>query len=61
MDFEKNMDRLKEISSILQSDSVSLDQSLALVEEAQNLVKLSRAYLNDIEFKLINLENKDKS
>ena len=47
--FEKAMDRLEEIVSLLESGDSPLDESLALFEEGVKLVKLCNSQLEKAE------------
>lgn len=54
--FEKAMERLEEIVSILENGKCSLDESLKLFEEGTKLSKLCKDDLNKAEQKIVELQ-----
>ena len=50
--FESAFHRLEEILEIMNSDTVTLDDSLKLYEEADNLIRFCSKKLNDAETKV---------
>jgi exodeoxyribonuclease VII small subunit len=57
--FEKAMDRLEEIVSLLESGDSPLDKSLSLFEEGVKLVKLCNSQLEKAESSVKMLINQD--
>ena len=57
--FEKAMDRLEEIVTLLESGDSPLDKSLSLFEEGVELVKLCNSQLEKAESSVRMLINKD--
>ena len=57
--FEKAMDRLEEIVSLLESGDSPLDESLSLFEEGVKLVKLCNSQLEKAESSVKMLINQD--
>ena len=57
--FEKAMDRLEEIVSLLESGDSLLDESLSLFEEGVKLVKLCNSQLEKAESSVKMLINQD--
>ena len=57
--FEKAMDRLEEIVSLLESGDLPLDESLSLFEEGVKLVKLCNSQLEKAESSVKMLINQD--
>lgn len=57
--FEKAMDRLEEIVTLLESGDSPLDKSLSLFEEGVKLVKLCNSQLEKAESSVRMLINKD--
>ena len=57
--FEKAMDRLEEIVSLLESGDSPLDESLSLFEEGVKLVKLCNSQLEKAENSVKMLINQD--
>lgn len=55
VDFEKELKRLQEIVSLMQSDTISLDESLKLYEEGQKIIALLNKELTDAEEKIENI------
>lgn len=54
--FEKAMERLEEIVSILENGKCSLDESLKLFEEGTKLSKLCKTELDSAEQKIVELQ-----
>lgn len=54
--FEKAMERLEEISRILQENNVTLDQSLELYGEGVKLLKFCSDKLNRAQQKIISID-----
>jgi len=52
IDFEKELNRLKEIVSLIQQKDISLDKSLALYEEGSKIVALLNEELKKAEEKV---------
>ena len=52
LDFETSMKRLDEISSVLEKDSVSLEEALKLYEEGVRLVRTCNERLENAERKI---------
>ena len=52
MNFEKELNRLKEIVSLIQQKELSLDESLKLYEEGNKIVKLLNEELKKAEEKV---------
>lgn len=64
---ENSMKRLEEISKLMESGNLSLDESLKLYEEGAKIVSVCYKKLNDAELKIkqinyenLNFDNKDK-
>ncbi len=55
--FEQNLDRLEEISELLESEKLGLDESIALYEEGINLSKLCIDKLKKAELKITKLKD----
>lgn len=55
VDFEKELKRLQEIVSLMQSDTISLDESLKLYEEGQKIIALLNKELTSAEEKIENI------
>ena len=55
--FEESLNRLKEISELLESDEVSLEVSLKLYEEGIKLSKYCNELLENAELKVQELSN----
>lgn len=51
VNFEKELNRLKEIVSLIQQKKLSLDESLKLYEEGNKIVKLLNEELKKVEEK----------
>lgn len=58
INFEKSFSRLEEILETMNSGTVSLDKSLALYEEADNLLSICSKHLNEAEKKIETLIKK---
>ena len=63
--FEKAMDRIEEIVSLLENGKTSLDESLDLFEEATKLCGYCNKKLDDAQkkveqFKIADISNEDK-
>ena len=63
--FEKAMDRIEEIVSILENGKSTLDESLNLLEEATNLCAYCNKKLDDAQkkveqFTMVKLPNEDE-
>lgn len=52
IDFEKELNRLKEIVSLIQQKDISLDKSLALYEEGSKIIALLNEELKKAEEKV---------
>ena len=59
--FEQSLNRLQEISSLLESEEISLDESIKLYEEGIMLSKLCYEKLNEAELKITELKNQLQS
>lgn len=57
VDFEKQMNRLEEITILMQKNELSLDKSLVLYEEAQKLIKEMNEELKNIKIKVEKYKN----
>ena len=55
--FEQNLTRLEEISELLESENLGLDESIALYEEGIKLSKLCISKLKKAELKITKLKN----
>ncbi|MFH1194605.1 MAG: exodeoxyribonuclease VII small subunit [bacterium] len=55
--FEQSLIRLQEISTLLESEEVSLDESIKLYEEGILLSKICYSKLNEAELKITELKN----
>lgn len=55
--FEQNLTRLEEISKLLESENLGLDESIALYEEGIKLSKLCISKLKKAELKITKLKN----
>ena len=55
--FENKLRRLEEISSMLESDSVGLEESISLFEEGMLLSKVCMKTLKEAELKITTLKN----
>ena len=55
--FEQNLARLEEISELLESEKLGLDESIALYEEGINLSKLCIDKLKNAELKITKLKD----
>ena len=62
MTFADMLNRLEEISKLLDSGDVSLEQSLELFEEGSSLIKLCNTKINDARLKIteISANTEDK-
>lgn len=58
MTYESAMERLEELVGVLESDTLGLDESLKLFEEATKLAAFCKKYLDDAEGKLTVIGNK---
>ena len=58
--FESNLQRINEISVLLQSGQISLDESVRLYKEACELTEKCRNMLNEAELKIIELNQNFK-
>ncbi len=58
--FESNLQRINEISVLLQSGQISLDESVRLYKEACELTEKCRKMLNEAELKIIELNQNYK-
>ena len=58
--FESNLQRINEISALLQSGQISLDESVRLYIEACELTEKCRKMLNEAELKIIELNQNYK-
>ncbi len=56
MDFEKAMSRLAEISGLMSSGELSLEQSMKLYAEAAELTKQCREYIQNARLQVEKLE-----
>lgn len=59
--FETKLKRLQEIVNLLDSTSISLEESLKLYEEGMNLASELKKILDEAELKIINLNKYFKS
>lgn len=50
--FDQKMQRIREIADGMQNRQLSLDESIALYQEAQNLIRECHAYLEEAELKV---------
>ena len=55
--FEKNLSRLEEISSLLESEELGLDESISLFEEGIKLSKSCMTALKKAELKITELKS----
>ena len=55
VDFEKELKRLQEIVSLMQSDTISLDESLKLYEQGRKIIALLNQELVKAEEKIENV------
>lgn len=55
--FETKLKRLEEISSLLESESTGLEESIALFEEGMQLSKVCMNTLKEAELKITTLKN----
>ena len=60
INFEKELERLKEIVSLIQQKNLSLDESLKLYEEGSKIVKLLNEELEKAEKKVEKIIEIDK-
>ena len=60
INFEKELNRLKEIVSLIQQKDLPLDESLKLYEEGAKIVKLLQEELNKAEAKVEKVIEIDK-
>ena len=60
INFEKELERLKEIVSLIQQKNLSLDESLKLYEEGSKIVKRLNEELEKAEKKVETIINTDK-
>ena len=60
INFEKELNRLKEIVSLIQQKDLPLDESLKLYEEGAKIVKLIQEELNKAEAKVEKVIEIDK-
>ena len=56
--FENNLNRLEEISSLLESDDIGLEEAITLYEEGIELSKTCISALRDAELKITELKKK---
>ncbi|MDX9925501.1 MAG: exodeoxyribonuclease VII small subunit [Ignavibacteriaceae bacterium] len=54
--FESRLNRLEEISGLLENNQTSLDDSIKLYEEGINLAKICFTTLKDAELKVVDLK-----
>ena len=54
--FEESLNRLQEISNLLESGDIGLEESIKLYEEGINLAKLCYTTLKDAELKVTELK-----
>jgi exodeoxyribonuclease VII small subunit len=59
--FEKSINRIKEISERMQEDSISLEESLKLFEEGSELIESCQTYLEKAELKVRKIIDKNVS
>ena len=52
IDFEKELNRLKDILEKIQNSKISLDESLLLYQEGQEIIKVLTKELSDAEAKI---------
>ena len=55
IDFKKNIDRLDEIVSLISNKTLSLEESLKLYEEGQQIIKVLSLELEEAEKKIENI------
>ena len=55
IDFKKNIERLDEIVNLISNKALSLEESLKLYEEGQQIIKLLSEELNNAEEKIENV------
>ncbi len=55
IDFKKNMERLEEIVNLISNKTLSLEESLKLYEEGQQIIKLLSEELKKAEEKVENI------
>ena len=60
INFEKELERLKEIVSLIQQKNLSLDESLKLYEEGSKIVKILNEELEKAEKKVETIIKTDK-
>lgn len=65
LSFEKALERIEEIVSLLENGKSSLDESLSLFEEATKLCAYCNKRLDDAQkkveqFSIVNISNEDK-
>ena len=60
INFEKELERLKEIVSLIQQKNLSLDESLKLYEEGSKIIKRLNEELEKAEKKVETIINTDK-
>ena len=60
INFEKELERLKEIVSLIQQKNLSLDENLKLYEEGSKIVKRLNEELEKAEKKVETIINTDK-
>ena len=58
--FESKMKRLDEIVSLVEKESLTLDQSIPLYEEGTKLINELEVMLNDVEDKIVKIIDKNK-
>ena len=61
LDFKKELDRLDEITKKISSDVLSIDESLALYEEGNQIIKKLEAAMKEAEAKIekvVDIEDK---
>ncbi|MBP5272823.1 MAG: exodeoxyribonuclease VII small subunit [Clostridia bacterium] len=61
MTYEEAMTRLEKIVSMLENDTLSLDESLKLFEEGTNLARFCNKTLDEAELKITKLNSGDEA
>ncbi|MBP5460015.1 MAG: exodeoxyribonuclease VII small subunit [Clostridia bacterium] len=61
MTYEEAMTRLEKIVSMLENDTLSLDESLKLFEEGTNLARFCNKTLDEAELKITKLNSGDET
>lgn len=61
LNFEQSLERLEEITKLLEAEKTPLDESLKLYEEGITLVRACRAYLEQAEQRIIVIKDGDSA